>query len=236
MPAAAQKSIPLRVRNVLEAPVGGSIQRIRASGSNDQGRRSIVVDGSSVCTLPTEVIESLSLHTGMRWTPELAMRIARAVEDDQMRQVIKRLLAVRLRSKGELVDRLKRAGARDSKAVALVDELERQGSINDTTFAQAYARSIVSRKPAGARLIEQKLRQKRVDPVLSRAAAQKALAGRDLEAEALALATKKLRLMPPSLAQPARIRRLYGQLARRGFDAALTDRIVRRLLKSPEQD
>lgn len=229
----AARGLRGKLELVLAVPAGAKIDRTRPSGP---GRRSLIVEGASVCTLPDEVVESLGVRGGLRWTPELGVRVARAVEEDQANLVAQRLLAVRLRSKGELLSRLRRAGVREAKAVRLVEQLEAAGKVNDAVFARAYARSIVNRKPAGAMLVERKLRERRVDGPLSKQAAREALSGKDIHALAMELARKKLRVMPQSLDTAAKTRRLLGLLARRGFDGGVASAVVRGLIKNAPAD
>lgn len=212
-----------RLARVLDAPVGGAV-RLRGGSS---GRVSVVVDDRSVATLSADLAESLDLPRGTKWTPELALRVAKLLEKDVAQQAAGRLLAVRERSKGELVSRLTRRGVKPTAAESLVADLVRRGAVDDERFAGLMARSIVRAKPAGEALIRAKLRQKRVDSETAARAAKRALEGRDLLADATALARKRVRTMPASLDAPARERRLIGYLSRRGFDADVVYRAVK---------
>jgi regulatory protein len=217
---------------VLDAPTGGAV-RTRTGAA---GRVSLLVGGRSVAVLSADLVESLGLRRGAKWTPELALRVARALEKDIAQQAAGRLLAVRDRSKGELLSRLARRGVKTADAESLVADLARRGGVDDERFASALARSVVRARPAGAALIRARLRAKRVDRDTAERAAREALAGRDPLADATALATKKARAMPPSLDARARARRLTGLLARRGFDADTVERAVRRVLGGAHED
>lgn len=227
MPRGRAPSDREKLDRLLDVPAGGIISRLRASSS---GRVAVCVDGASVCTLARDAVESLGLRKGMRWTPELALRLRAALEEDLARQAAGRLLAVRMRSKGELLDRLKRRGVKQGAATRLVDDLERRGGVDDVRFADAMARSIVRGKPAGERLIRASLRRKHVDDETASRAAKKALAGRDPAQDAAQLVAKRLRGMPPSLDRATKERRLLGALARRGFDARIARQAVREAL------
>ncbi|MEZ6317436.1 MAG: RecX family transcriptional regulator [Phycisphaerales bacterium] len=104
--------------------------------------------------------------------------------------------------------------------------------VDDATFAEQAAQSVLSRRPAGARFVEAKLRERGLDPTLARDAAREAMADRDPRADAIALAERAIRTMPAGLAPEVIRRRVMGRLARRGFDpddaAAAIDRVLRR--------
>jgi regulatory protein len=221
-----------RIDRLLDAPEGESV-RLRAGA---EGRVSILIGGRSFGTLAGDLAERAGLESGREWTPKLAMRIAKAVEDDIAREAAVRLLAMRERSKGELLLRLTRRGVKPDKAERLVSDLARSGAVDDTRFAGLVARSIVRDKPAGARLIRAKLREKRVDPETASAAAAEALAGRDPLSDALALARSRLKSLGPRLDNQTRARRLLGLLARRGFDSQTAMSAVRTLVRFDSVD
>lgn len=223
---ADQKSLA----RVLDAPVGGSV-RLRAASER---RVSVVVDGRSIGTLDADAAQSLGLRSGGKWSPELALRVARAVEKDQAARAAERLLAVRERSRGELLTRLKRRGVKPAIADALVGEFVRTGKVDDERFAGLLARSILRVKPAGERLIRARLRASQVDAALAAREAKHALAGRDPLEDALALARARLKRLPAGLDGRAKARRLLGALGRRGFDVETASRAVRLLIRLDE--
>jgi regulatory protein len=153
--------------------------------------------------------------------------VLQAVREDEAARSAERLLAVRPRSKGELLDRLKRRGVSEALARDTVERFEKAGIVNDEAFARLMARATLSARPAGPRLLTAKLRGLRVDATLAQTAATEAVQGRDLLGDATTLARKKLRLMPAKLDDAARQRRLLGALARRGYDAGVVYAAVR---------
>lgn len=211
-----------------DVPLGARIESVRASGKST-GRVSIRVAGRAVGTLGKDAAERLGLRAGLEWSPGLAYKLAKAFDEDEAGVAAARLLDVRLRSKGELLDRLRQKRIKPSLAERIVDELQRSGKVNDAAFAAAYAKS-AARKPVGSRLIEAKLRGKRVEASLAKSAAAKAVADKNLLEDATLLARKRLRTMPGSLDDNARARRLFGQLARRGFDAEICRNAVRAVM------
>lgn len=216
-----------RLDRLLDAPAGECV-RLRAASD---GRVSILIGGRSFGTLAGDLAERAGLEPGREWTPKLALRVARAMEDDIAREAAARLLAARERSKDELLLRLAQRGVKPEKAERLVSDLARSGAVDDSRFAGFVARSIVRDKPAGARLIQAKLREKRVDRETASAAVTEALAGRDPLNDALALARPRLKALDPRLDNQTKARRLLGLLARRGFDSDTAMTAVRSLVR-----
>lgn len=210
----------------IDAPMGGAVT-LRSSGTT--GRVSVLVAGKSVGTLAGTVAEGLNLR-GSKWTPGVASRVLQALREDEAARSAERLLAVRPRSKGELLNRLKQRGVGEALARDTVERFEKAGIVNDEAFARLMARATLSARPAGPRLLTAKLRGLRVDAQLAQTAAAEAVQGRDLLDDATALARKKLRAMPPKLDHATRQRRLLGALARRGYDAGVVYAAVRAAL------
>lgn len=220
-----------RVEKPLEAVEGGTL-RLRAGKS---GRIAMLVRGRSIGTIAADLAESIGLSSGIEWSPSLALRVARALEEDAAQQAAARLLAVRERGSGELLDRLARRGVKPERARRIVAGLQDKLEVNDERFATMLARSVVSKKPAGERLIRAKLKATKVDRATAERAAREALAGRDPIDDATTLARARLRTMS-TLDARAKARRLFGLLARRGFDETVCRAVIESLLPASGDD
>jgi len=137
-------------------------------------------------------------------------------EDDvRARRYAAALLGQRAYSRRTLIDRIIRKGFDPETARRVADRFVTVGVLDDEALAAALARAEIARKPAGPMLLEMKLVAKGIDRPTARRAAQAALADRDLLADAVHLARRRLAAMSPSVQEPARQRRLYAALARR---------------------
>ncbi|MBL8745986.1 MAG: RecX family transcriptional regulator [Phycisphaerae bacterium] len=212
---------------LLDAPTGGTL-RLRTTPA---GRVTMLINGRSIGTIAGDIADRIGLRSGRPWTPELALRVSKALEDDIAQEAATRLLAQRERSTGELIARLKRRGVKPDKAERLVASLEHKGEVDDARFAELLARSILRDKPAGARLIRSKLREKHVDRETARHATSAALQGRDALSDAIMLARSRLRAMGAAVDDRTKARRLLGLLARRGFEEDTAMSAVRSLLR-----
>jgi regulatory protein len=141
-----------------------------------------------------------------------------------------RFLRISGRSTRALVDRLVAKGHARATAQWAADEMVRVGLLDDRKYAEAVVRSQLSRKPAGRRYLLARLRTKGVPGEIAEDVVAAALDERDELDDAMDLARRKLRTYRPDLDPGAARRRLMGVLARRGFDADTTRRVVESLL------
>jgi regulatory protein len=137
------------------------------------------------------------------------------------------LLAVRMRSRRELGDRLRRAGFPDEEVTDVLERLERVGLIDDERFAQELAHHAAAVKRSGGRAIASALRAKGVDrDLVARAVAEEAGDGDEEEARAVDLArsrASRLLNVPPAVA----FQRLSSHLVRRGYDSSVARHAAR---------
>lgn len=125
-----------------------------------------------------------------------------------------RLLSNRERSAAELRKRLREKGYPEDTVEKVLERLQETGLQDDPRFADRYAAESAVRGKA-ARLIQRELVNKGLDKELAAAAAT--VSPEDERERARSVAEKKARTMR-GVAQPKRLQRLAGLLARRGFD------------------
>jgi regulatory protein len=144
---------------------------------------------------------------------------------EQAREICLRQLAVRPRTRAELTTALRKRGISDEVAAEVLDRYDEVGLIDDAAFARAWVDSRQHGRGLSRRALADELRRKGVDAELAGAA----LAEIDAESEAAtarALIDRKLRTMP---AGPPDVvfRRLVSMLARKGYSAGLSIRVVK---------
>jgi regulatory protein len=136
-----------------------------------------------------------------------------------------RLLSARPRTRAELRQALLRKEIEEDVADQVLSRLDEVGLINDAAFADLWVRSRHTHQGLGRRALAVELRRKGVDDDT----AAEAVATVDTEAEetrARQLVQKRLRTMTTT-DETARIRKLVGMLARRGYPEGLAFRVVR---------
>ena len=153
--------------------------------------------------------------------------VPEAVSVDDAREICLKQLASSPKSRAQLETVLKRRGTDPAVAAEVLDRLEDVRLVDDTAYAESY----VTSRRAGTlsrRALGHELRSKGV----AGSVVEEALDTLDPEAEietARALVARKL----PStrnLPMDARVRRLVGVLARKGYSGGLALRVVREAL------
>ncbi len=132
------------------------------------------------------------------------------------------------RTRAELTTRLRSKGVADEVAEQVLSRFAEVGMIDDALFAQMWVISRHRGKGLARRALTQELRRKGVDDDT----VTEALATLDPEQElatARALVDRRLRTTT-GLAPQARVRRLAGMLARKGYPAGVAFRVVREAL------
>jgi regulatory protein len=150
------------------------------------------------------------------------------------RQICLRLLTAAPRTRAQLADALRRRGVPERAAETVLERFADVQLIDDGMFARAWVDSRHHGRGLARRALAAELRQRgvaaddirdavdRVDPELEHATAQ-ALVERRLAATR-------------GLPRQARLRRLMGMLARKGYSEGLAYRVVRAALDSEESE
>jgi regulatory protein len=136
-----------------------------------------------------------------------------------------RLLDRRARSRAELAAALRRRGVPDEAARAVLDRFAEVGLVDDAALAETVAVTQHRERGLARRAVAQRLRQRGIaDADVAEALAQVNADSERAAAERLVARRRPaLREVEPA----ARIRRLVGLLARRGYSAALAYEVVK---------
>ncbi len=148
-----------------------------------------------------------------------------SLDKAQAEQAALTLLSRRAVSSGLLIDRLIRRGATSSDARQIADHLLEIGALDDRAYAEMLLRSVCRGKPAGVSFLRQRLRRDKLDAEVIEAAVAAHVHEHDLEQEALAWAQRQADRLTDVDPAKAR-RRLFGQLARRGFNSDTCKRAI----------
>lgn len=182
------------------------------------GRFAILVDGREVAVLTLEAIERLRLAVG-RPATGLEDRIALEAKRLQAYDRAVNLLAFRARSSSELARVLQQKGEEKAHVEWAIARLAEQGLIDDAAFARSFARSKVVDGKRSRRRVQQDLARKGVPRSVSDDAIDTVIEEEGVDQLAIVedAARKKLRSLSGLDASVQR-RRLYGFLARRGYE------------------
>lgn len=186
--------------------------------SRPTGRFAVLVDGQEVAVLTLEAIERLRLAVGR---PVTGLEDLIALEAKRLHTYDRALnmLALRARSSSELARSLQRKGEEKAQVEWAITRLAEQGLIDDAAFARSFARSKVVDGKQSRRRVQQDLARKGVPRAISNEAIDKVIEEEGVDQLAIVedAARKKLRSLSGLEASVQR-RRLYGFLARRGYE------------------
>lgn len=184
------------------------------------GRFEVDANGRLLAILSIDVIERLGISVGVDITDRIegirAEAIRLAVYDRALN-----MLAFRARSANELSRALVQKGSDREHVNAAVARLVEQGYVDDAAFARAYARAKVVGANHSKRRVQLELQRKGVARNVADEAIGEVLVEEGVDQLALIEEAARRRLRTLGDLEPAvRRRRLYGFLARRGFDSS----------------
>jgi regulatory protein len=166
-----------------------------------------------------------------------AQRIAEEIAKDPTgyaRQVCLELLELGPRTRQELARALAKKGVPEDAAEQVLERFTDVGIIDDALFASMWVTSRHRGKGLAGRALSQELRRKGIDDELVRDAVGSLDASQE-EETARSLVRRKLPATR-GLATDARIRRLAGMLARKGYSGGLAFRVVKEELEAEGTD
>jgi len=150
--------------------------------------------------------------------------------ETRARQICLRLLTLAPRTRAQLATALRDRGVPGDAARAVLDRFADVGLIDDAAFARAWVESRHYSRGLAGRALRAELKQRGVDDDQIRDAIEDL--GPDAEvATARRLVERKL-ASTRGLPSDARIRRLAGTLARKGYPASLAFRVVKEALEA----
>ena len=200
----------------------------KAAGPDD--RVTLRLEGGEQLELSRELLLRGGLHVGDEVPRDRLDALGQEDVRGRAREAALRLLAHRPRTESELRLRLVRKGFDPQVAEACVAQLKERGLLDDSAFAEMFARDRVRLSPRGRRRVVQELRGRGVDATVAAAAVEGVM--REEETDELTLARQAARRWRPRAGEePVRSRRrLQGFLARRGFGPDAVREVVAELL------
>lgn len=153
---------------------------------------------------------------------------------ERARDICLRLLTARPRTRTELRQSLLRKGIEEDVADRVLGRLDEVGLVDDAAFAELWVRSRHTYQGLGRRALTSELRRKGVADDVAAAAVATVDAGAE-EDRARQLVRKRLRTLT-STDETAKVRKLVGMLARRGYSEGLSFRVVRDELRAAGEE
>ena len=129
-----------------------------------KNRRSIFLDDGSVFGISEDVFFSIPVQIGDTITDRELDNILVADNQQKILDFALNLLSYRMRSKVELMHRLKRKKFNEDGIYFVMEKLETKGYVDDQKFARAFAREKVRRKLIGPMALRSEFSVHRLDP------------------------------------------------------------------------
>jgi regulatory protein len=193
------------------------------------GRYIIDIDGREFAVVTADALAASKARVGVVVDDVLAAHLREASELTAAYDRALNLLAFRARSARELHRRLVQKGVTAERADRVIAKLREVGLIDDNDFARQLARS---KMVAGAsrRRVHQELFKRGVAREVADEAVKQVVEDEGLsDADSIERIARKKWATLRAFDEPTRRRRLYGFLARRGFDSDDVSRVVRQL-------
>ncbi len=193
------------------------------------GRQQVVLDSGDILLVRAEDLEGLRLQADADVDAAELEQLRVLDASARAAGIAVRLLTVRMRSRRELTDRLRRRGFTDGIIRTVLTQLETAGLVDDVRFAEAWVRDRIALRPSGVRRLRRELWQKGIarDVVEHTLAAALSTEGEE------ELALRVARARHPryrSLPHKTAVRRLASILQRRGFAAGVIASVIRQTL------
>jgi regulatory protein len=150
------------------------------------------------------------------------------------RKILLDQLTGQARSRSELAGKLAKKGVPGELAERLLDRFEEVGLVDDEAFARAWVQSRQPGRGLARRALAQELRRKGLDEEVAKVALDEVDPDDEVEA-ARGLVRRRLRTMA-NLDRGTAVRRLTGMLARKGYPAGVSFRVVREELEALGHD
>ncbi|MER3398770.1 MAG: RecX family transcriptional regulator [Chloroflexota bacterium] len=184
----------------------------------------VFLDGRFAFSLDPVTVHQHAIAVGKVLSESEAAQLEQQSALERALSAAYRLLTYRPRSEGEIRSRLLQKGFDPATTEAALEKLRAQGLLDDLAFGRFWRESRQALSPRGEYLLRAELRHKG----LSQETVSEVLADFN-EAESALKVARVLRRRLGSLPPEERRRRLWGQLARRGFAPDTIQQVVRQV-------
>lgn len=205
------------------------ITKIEKQKKNSK-RWNLFVDGEFACGISEDTFLKFGLRTNDEITEDTVNEIKKFDEYQFAKKSALDFLSYRIRSTAEIKEKLKSkkisAGTID-KTIAHLDKI---GLLNDNEFAKLLVQSKMGKKPAGKKVIRQKLFQKGIPKIIGDKVIEE-LYTADKEIELIADIYKNYSSKIKGLDKFQKRRKLFEYLMRKGFDIDSINEFLNEKLK-----
>ncbi|MDO4671219.1 MAG: RecX family transcriptional regulator [Aerococcus sp.] len=142
-----------------KTPIAGTITMVEAQ-KRHKDRYNIYVDGVFAFGVSENTLAHFALFKNQVLTPERTRLIQRYEVENKLFERALHYLSHSLRTKKQVIDRLKKETDQEALITSTLERLESLGFIDDRTFAKSYTRTAMRVQNKGPQKIKQELKQK----------------------------------------------------------------------------
>jgi regulatory protein len=190
-----------------------------------KNRVSIFLDEAFAFGLDQDVLIQSGIATGDQLTEEQVLAVTALEERHSAKRKALRLLAVRSRSRKELLDKLQMAKFSAAAVAWAVAEMERLQLIDNVEFARSFSQNRMVTRPVGKIVLQHELKQKGLSPAEISQGLEKAYENLTETQVARSLAEKRKKNYR-HLEEDKAKKRVADFLLRRGFNWDLVSEIL----------
>jgi regulatory protein len=204
----------------------------RSSGRRTRGGRTEYAEHADTesAAYPEPGLPGSAAGAGLTEFKEYVASATREEPEARARQVCLRLLTLAPRTRAQLADALRQRGIPDDVAEDVLGRFAGAGLIDDAAFARAWVDSRHYGRGLSGRALTAELRQRGVDEDRIKEAVDEL--GPDAEAQTARRLVERKLAATVGQAPEARVRRLSGMLARKGYPPGLAFRVIREALEA----
>lgn len=196
-------------------------------------RVNLYLDGEFALGLHKEVLIKFSLRKGDAISKERVDELINAEEYSRAKQKALLLINRRMRSEKEIRIKLREKEFHPKTIDSVVIYLHSIKFLNDEEFARAFVHDHLLRKPAGARLIKQKLYLKGIQPSIIQSILEKEIGvnEQDLALQAARKQMQRYNAIKKEVDEKIIQHRVAQHLARRGFGWSIISAVLKKVFK-----
>ena len=197
-----------------------------------QHRVNVYIDGEFAVGVDDDVLVKFGLRKGDAVDKQTFAAIASSEEAHRARNTALRFIGYRMRSEKEVRTKLQEKEFPPDIIDETVRRLRDQGIVNDRTFAEAFVKQQLLRKPAGKTFLRQRLRMKGIIPSLINEILEETMPENQEDGLALDAGSKLIRQYKNSrkkIDNKKQRMRVANFLARRGFTWSTINSTLRQL-------
>ncbi len=183
----------------------------------------VKVAGQVVARVPFIEVDRLGLRVGATWSSMLAKSCEQVWMSYESKDTCIKLLATREHTSVQLIAKLKAKGVSHDIAHKTIEDLKRDGIVNDERAAEAMAHSETKKGSSGAK-VKAKLKTAGAPTAVAEVAVKSD------KRQAKEAAAKLVEKLDGRLSKATKWRRVMSGLSRRGFDEDTAKAVTRSLL------